>query len=117
MSGAESFNLSNTFASEGTNGELKPGQRPEPAFVSFRDSEGRVCRFGDRIIRIVEDSAVASLSTFLTSKAATELVARGALVRSRLMGMAEADEVFATLAFDYRTGLPSAVEHERIPFP
>src|SRR5689334_5315461 len=117
MSGAESLNSSNTFASKSIKGELKPDRRSEPAFASFRDPAGRVCRFGDRIVRVVEDSATAHLSAFLASNSATQLVAKGALVRSRLMGRAEADEVLEVLALDSKTASPSVVEHERISFP
>ncbi|HEY9401501.1 MAG TPA: class I SAM-dependent methyltransferase [Pyrinomonadaceae bacterium] len=86
--------------------------------VSFRDPDGRVMTFDDRVIRVVRESAEAELESFLSSHTAQKFVGAGRLVRTTRLGARR-----SCAAFGSRRETESAAdtdvfyEHERVSFP
>jgi SAM-dependent methyltransferase len=89
--------------------------------ASFRDPSGRLCRYQDRILRIVARQGVDDLDAFLGSKLAAAWMAEGRLVRTTTLDAAavatlrQASPELDRLAEAADAGL--MVEHEAIPFP
>lgn len=83
---------------------------------SFRDPAGRLFRYGDRILRVVNAAAAPELRAFLDSPLAQAAVDTGELVRTRYLDAVETGELASDLP---EIGiLPSSIvlEHERVEF-
>jgi SAM-dependent methyltransferase len=90
-----------------------------PTHASFRDPEGRLFRYGDRILRALNSSGEASLRHVLNSSRFQALFTKGSIVGTRFLPPAEAGPVtgapeVAPVLQDMSA--PTLVEHEPAPF-
>jgi SAM-dependent methyltransferase len=85
---------------------------------SFRDPGGRLCVLDGRIIRVVNESAVADLRAFLKSATAGEFVASGHLVHTEILDAQEASNLLENsgLRVSGIVDRSLVVEHESLPF-
>lgn len=87
--------------------------------VSFRDPAGRLFVVGERIIRLVNRSAIPELDACLASPAVRQLIASGRVIatksisESQLAELCEYSPSLSSFSADF-DGL--AIEHQRIPF-
>jgi SAM-dependent methyltransferase len=88
--------------------------------VSFRDPGGCVVALDRRILRVVNQDALAVLRSFLASSSARRLVADGLVVRSEFLDETEVAGLLENAqlkgAYESRGGC-AVVEHERVAFP
>ncbi len=87
--------------------------------VSFRDPAGRLFFIGERVIRIINRTAVPEFEACLASPALRRLFGSGKLVATQTLSwsqLAELCERDASLDFFVTQFDGVAVEHERIPF-
>jgi SAM-dependent methyltransferase len=83
---------------------------------SFRDPDGQVVVLSDRVVRIVNQSGMKSISALQSSKVADTFLTQGKLMGSRILDEEPARATLAEVGFAYTSDL-NVVEHERIDFP
>ena len=85
--------------------------------ASFRDPAGRVLFVGNRVVRVINHTAVAELEACLASPALHRFVASGRLVATKALSRLQLNELCEETASLETTEFDGvAVEHERIPF-
>jgi SAM-dependent methyltransferase len=88
--------------------------------ASFRDPSGRLCRYQNRILRVVARPAIDDLRAFLASKLAASWMAQGRLVSTTVLDDAQVEALRrASPELDRLAGasdLGLIAEHEAIPF-
>ena len=82
---------------------------------SFRDPAGRVFLIGDRIIRLVNKTALPDLKTFLASNTAETFTKASRLVTTEILEPEAASTILGHGEFVIPEG-SMFVEHERLPF-
>jgi len=94
-----------------------PGFSEQARFTSFRDPAGRLVTLNNQVFRIIDDTAVADLKSFLESPIAGQYLDNGQIVSTRFLSEDESEKI---LSRDLKKSLPgesfNVVEHERIPF-
>lgn len=88
--------------------------------TSFRDPAGHLLPFNGRILRVINQSGEPDLRAFLNSPTAQRLTDTGWLVRTKLLGPAEINELPTAAGLSGSLAQSEAilvVEHERVPFP
>jgi SAM-dependent methyltransferase len=84
---------------------------------SFRDPDGCLVSFDNRIVRFVRQSGEANLRAFLISNTARQAFASGSLVPTTLLDQQSIPIEIAPSNRDTEEKIATALEHERIPFP
>jgi SAM-dependent methyltransferase len=85
---------------------------------SFRDPAGCLLEVNGRLLRAITAQGTPDLQMFLASSVAQTLIASDRIVRTKVLGEAELQNL--PVEFDLQAvdgiGLPMLVEHERVPF-
>jgi hypothetical protein len=85
--------------------------------TSFRDPDGCLVTFDDRVLRFVRQSGQANLRAFLASKTAINASNSGNVVTTTVLDPQSEAVTAARLALDPDEHFETVLEHERITFP
>lgn len=86
-------------------GELAP---PTYDPGSFRDRRGRVCRLGNAICRVLDETALANWRALAATSFQAQAIAAGSMIRTRELPNDERP--------DWSLGWAGMLEHDRVPF-
>jgi SAM-dependent methyltransferase len=84
---------------------------------SFRDPDGCLVTFEDRVFRFVRKSGEANLRAFLATATAADATESGNLVTTTVLNGRSDEASAALLMLDFDEDFAMTLEHERIPFP